>query len=171
MKYIALLGLVASLATSAIPVLAQNVGPTPNAAMRQQFQQMRSQMRQIRTTERSQMLGALTASNRSLLATIAGQLATTVTPDYRAAAGRLDAALSAGEKQAILSAAQTARTSRRALMQKMRDQFQANHPNDERPRGERANTHRRTPDAGMLLLTLAASPQRGMMGGPGMMRP
>ncbi|HZZ66047.1 MAG TPA: hypothetical protein VFE17_11145 [Candidatus Baltobacteraceae bacterium] len=169
MKYIALLGLVASLATFTVPAAAQTARPTPNAAMRQHFQQMRSQMRQIRTTERSQMLAALSPSNRSLLANIAGQLATTANPDYRAAAGRLDASLSAGEKQAILNAAQTARTSRRALMQNVRRQFEANHPGTQH--GERPEGQRRTPDPGMLLLSLAASPERGMMGAPGMMHP
>src|SRR5579864_3032140 len=126
MKHVALLGLLFLLAAPNVPVLAQNAPPTPNPAMRAQFQQLRTQMRQIRTSERSQMLGALTPANRALLANLAGQLATSVNPDYRAAASRLDGALSAGEKQAVLNAAQTARSSARSLMQSMRSHFERN---------------------------------------------
>ena len=109
--------MVAALAATAVPSFAQTARPTPNPAMRAQFQQMRTQMRQIHTTERSQILGALTPAHRSLLASIAGQIATLVlTPDFKGAASRLDPALSSGEKQAILNAAQNARTKQRSLM-------------------------------------------------------
>ena len=115
-------------AVVAAPTLAQSppARPTPNPQMRQQFQAMRQQMDQIHTQERSQMLGALTPAHRQLLATIAGELATSATPDYQGAASRLDAALSSSEKQAILSASQSARDQMRSQMQTMRQQMSQN---------------------------------------------
>jgi hypothetical protein len=151
------------------PALAQTPmpRPTPNAAMRQQFRQMRTQMREINETERSQMLGALSAAHRQLLASIVGQLATSTQPDYRAAAQRLDVALSSGEKQAILNAAQTARSKRRAAMEAMRSQMPDGGPGPmmraEREREPMMNGERHTPTAGELLLGLA-------LRGPGMDR-
>lgn len=67
-------------------------GPPPQGGMMQMHQQMRTTM-----------LAALTPQNRTLLGTVAGQLATSATPDVKAAAAQLDAALSPAEKQAILS--------------------------------------------------------------------
>lgn len=161
MKKFAIIGLLAALTATAAPSLAQGVPPTPNPAMRQQFQAMHARMQQIRSTERSQILGALTPANRALLASVAGQLATSVTPDFKAAASRLDAALSAGEKQAILNAAQSARDQRRSLMQSMRSQMPArvNRP----PMPNRPPHAQRTPDAGRILLGLTAGGE-GMHG-------
>ena len=146
-KHLVLIGMVAALAATAVPSFAQTARPTPNPAMRAQFQQMRTQMRQIHTAERSQILGALTPAHRSLLASIAGQIATSVTPDFKGAASRLDSALSSGEKQAILNAAQNARTKQRSLMSSV-------HPEHARRNGSHAH---RTPDAGALLLRLTLS--------------
>lgn len=160
MKKFAIIGIFAALAATAAPTLAQNAPPTPNPAMRQQFQQIHSRMQQIRTAERSQILGALTPANRSLLATVAGQLATSVTPDYKGAASRLDAALSAGEKQAIINAAQSARTQMHSMMQSMRAQMPAQ-PNRPAPPEMGEHHAQRTPDAGRILLGLA-------IGGEGM---
>lgn len=97
--------------------------PTPNPQMRQQFEATHKQMEQIHAQERAQVLGALTPANRQLLATIAGQLATSTTPDYTGAARRLDAALSSSEKQAIVSASQTARQQMNSAMMRMRQQM------------------------------------------------
>lgn len=165
MKYLTPILLAAAVAaggTAAIAQTAPSQQPTPSPAMRAQFKEMRTQMRQIHTTERSQILGALTPAHRALLASVAGQLATTTNPDYKAAANRLDSALSSGEKQAILNAAQNARSKQRTLMQQLRSQFSPppGAPQHEREMGQH---HRhRTPDAGMLLLHLAAP-------GPGLM--
>jgi hypothetical protein len=104
----------------AAPVAAQNMPDVPpNPAIRQAFDQMRSQMQTVRRTERSQMLGALTSAHRTLLATIAGELATAVEPNYDAAAKRLNAALSSAESQAVLRVAQNAREERRKVMESM----------------------------------------------------
>lgn len=152
MKKFAVIGLLAALAATTVPTLAQGVPPTPNPAMRAQFQAMHSRMRQIHTAERSQILNALTPAHRSLLASIAGQLATSATPDYKGAVARLDSTLSSSEKQNIINAAQSARTQRRSLMQSLRSQM-PNAPENERRREFRHHTPR-TPDAGRILLGL-----------------
>jgi hypothetical protein len=86
----------------ALPCVASaQQGPPPGGGMMQMHQQMRSDM-----------LGALTPQSKTLLATVAGQLATSPAPDVKAAAAQLDAALSPAEKQAITSQHQ-------AMMQKM----------------------------------------------------
>lgn len=171
MKYLPAFALSALVAAASAPAVAQTPPPrpTPNPAMRQQFQQMRSQMEQIRQTERSQILNALTPAHKSLLATTAGELATSVNPDYRAAANRLDAALSAGEKQQIVNAAQNARTQMRSAMESMR----ANMPappeggGPQREGGMMRGGSGRTPTAGEILLRLS-TPGPGM--GFGMMQ-
>ncbi len=133
-------------------------------------------MESVRRTERAEMLGALKPANKALLATIAGQLATSVSPDYGAAAKRLDSALSATESQAVLHAAQNARTQERSIMESMRSQFppppNAPHFGMNGPGGPRSGgPHHRTPDAGRMLLGLmGGGPMRmgppGMHGGP-----
>lgn len=166
MKYLTPLILAGAIVAGGSVAFAQSAPaphPTPNAAMRAQFRQMRTQMRQIHTTERSQILGALTPAHRALLASVAGQLATSTNPDFKGAANRLDAALSSGEKQAILTAAQNARNQQRSLMQQVRARFS---PPPGAPRPPRNFAGRRThhaPDPGMLLLRLSAAPGNGMM--------
>lgn len=61
--------------------------------------------------------------HKQLLASIAGELATSANPDYDAAAKRIDAALSPAESQAILGAAQNARSQMRSVMEQMRRQL------------------------------------------------
>jgi hypothetical protein len=160
MKHVLLPALAAVLVATAAPALAQT-HPTASPAMRQQFERMHTQMEQIRQTERSQMLGALTPAHRALLSSVAGQLTTSTNPDYRAAAARLDAALSPAEKQAVLAAAKSWRQKMMTLMKSMPKPSGAaalHHPETNRMR------HHRTPDAGMLLLRLSA-PGGGMMTG------
>lgn len=163
MKHLPVIGLVAALAAASVPALAQDAPPTPSAAMRQQFQQMHTQMEQIHSAERSQILGALSPAHKTLLANVVGQLATSVNPNFDAAAQQLDNALSSGEKTAILNAAQNARTKQRALMQSMRSQMPGG-PQGMGPGGmmEHHGTPpsgmagaRRAPDAGRILLGLS----------------
>jgi hypothetical protein len=165
MKNILAIALLGAMAATAVPVFAQEAPPTPNPQMRQQFQQMRSQMKQIHDAERAQMLNALTPQHKSLLATVVGRIATSVNPDVNGAARQLDAALSSGEKQAVVSAAQTARSKERALFETMRSQMPSPPPGAHvhRVYAEGFGEGRRTPDAGRLLLRLAA-PGPGMMG-------
>lgn len=152
MKHVTIFGLAAALSLGAAAAQAQQPPGTPNPAMRQQFQQIRSQMRQIHSTERAQILGALTPAHKTLLANVVGRLATSVNPDVRAAAQELDSALSASEKQKVISAAQNARSKARSLMSSMHGEFSMG------PLRERREI--RTPDAGRILLRLA-------MPGPG----
>lgn len=146
----------------AVPAIAQEPPPTPNPQMRQQMESMRKQMEQIHTQERSQVLGALSPAHRQLLATIAGQLATSTTPDYRGAAQRLDAALSSSEKQTILSASQSAHEKMRAQMDTIRQQMEqmgGGPPGGGRgmkmQMGGGPEGARRTPTAGDILLRVA----------------
>lgn len=160
MKYIAILALTAMVGATTSLAIAQNAPPQPNPAMRQQMKQMHRQMLQIRRTERAQMLEALTPAHRALLASIAGQLATSTQPNLRSAEHRLDAALSPKESQAILGAVKSAHEKMHALWIAARKQFMAAHP----------KMHPK-PDAGRLLLRFTA-PGGGMMMPmrPGMMR-
>jgi hypothetical protein len=137
---------------------AQQVPPDPaqgapeiaGPMSQQERNQMRGFMEQMRTLRqqyRSQMLAALTPEHRQLLATIAGQLATSPNPDPKAAAKQLDDALTSSEKQGILKAEQSYRTQTKALHDKMLAQMQARRPQV------------RQPDPGMLLL----APEGGLM--------
>ena len=174
MKRLSSLALAAAVVASGAPALAQTAPPfqTPSPAMRQQFQQVRTQIQQIHQTERTQILNALTPAHKNLLATTVGQLATSVNPDFRAAANRLDSALSAGEKQAIVSASQTARTQMRSAMETLRSKMPAPPEGAGPPReGGMSRETQRTPDPGMILLRLAMpGPGMGMMGRPPMRR-
>jgi len=109
-----MIALAASLAAPPAASFAQSAG-APN--IRRDFEQLHTQMQQIHTTERTQILAALTPAHKTLLANVVGQLAITASPDYDAAAKRLDAALTPAERQTILNASQNARTRAEALMQ------------------------------------------------------
>ncbi len=162
---ISAISLIAAALLAGAPALAQTPPmPTPDAATRRAFDQIRSRMENVHRTERAQVLGALSPAHRALLASIAGQLATSVAPDYNAAEKQLDSVLSANEAQSIISADRNARTQSRSIMDSMRSQLPAP-PNTQhfRDRGfvhiEEAGAGR-TPDAGRILLRVA-------MGGPG----
>lgn len=129
------------------------------------MRQMHQQMGQIQTQARTQMLAALTPSHRALLASIAGRLAVAATPDYRAASQQLEAALSATEKQTILTAEKNSRAQMRTLMQQARAQMPSPPPGaSPRPHfgspGARPGGPRRQADAGTVLLrhALRSSP-------------
>ena len=171
MKTSVIISALALTAAMTVPGLAQEPpsGPpqTPNPQMRQQFEAARKQIEQIRSQERSKVLGALTPAHRQLLGTIAGQLATSTAPDYRAAAQRLDGALSSSEKQAIVNASNDARQQMRAQMESMRQQMSQMGGPPRGPGGPPMTMHggegeRRTPSAGEILLRVA------MGGGPEM---
>jgi hypothetical protein len=127
----------------------------PTAAQQAQF----AQFKQLRQQTRAAELNALSPAHKQLLANIAGQLALSAAPNFKAAAAQLDAALSPGERAAILQADQNFRTQAEALHQQM---MASRPPSDDaqggppRPMGER-QPHQRT--AGQLLL--------GMGGGHG----
>ncbi len=171
-KLLVLFALLAS-----IPVLvfaqAQPV-PSPSGAPRPRpdFGAMRASMQQQETLHkqfRAKVLGAITQAHRNLLASLAGQLAISASPDPQAAIKKLDAALSSGEKQAIINAAQSFMTQQRALHQQMLVKFRAANPNMPSPRPMPSGRERmhRTPDPGALLFMIAT----GEGHGPGMMGP
>jgi hypothetical protein len=160
---------------AAVPALvfAQAQPPPPGASgapwprpdfgrMRQNMQQQEAMHKQFR----AKILGTLTPAHRNLLASIAGQLAVSTNPDPKAAIQKLDAALSSGEKQAILSAAQSFMSQQRAMREQAFAKMRAANPNmpSPRPRPSGMQHTRRAPDAGALLLMVAT-------GGPGMMGP
>ena len=77
----------ALLAALALPCAASaQQGPPPGGGMMQMHQQMRADM-----------LGALTPQSKTMLATVAGQLATSTAPDVKAAAAQLDAVRALGD--------------------------------------------------------------------------
>ena len=145
MKYTGLL----ALALLITPTLASAQTPPPDAAggPPPAMLQMHEQVMQARMQARSQMLGALSAQHRTLLANVVGSLAIAPSPNVLTAAQQLDAALSPQEKQAIVTAESSFRSQMRSAMQNM--------PNDGHapPPGPPATA--RTPDAGMALIHAA----------------
>jgi len=157
---------------AAVPALvfAQAQPPGPGGAMwpRPDAGQMRQNMQQMEALHkqfRANVLGALTPAHRTLLASIAGQLAVSTNPDPKAAAAKLDAALSSGEKQAILNAAQSFMSQQRSMREQAIAKMRAANPNMPSPRPRESGMERpkHTPDAGRLLLMIATG-----HGGPGM---
>ena len=132
-----------------------------SGAMRQNMQQMQAMHKQFR----AKVLGALTPAHRNLLASIAGQLAVSANPDPKGAIQKLDAALTSGEKQAILNAAQSFMSQQRTMREQAIAKMRAANPNmpSPRPRPSGMQRTRRAPDAGALLLMIATSGE-----GPGM---
>jgi hypothetical protein len=122
------------------------------------------QMMQEHQAFRHQVLAALTPAHKELLANVAGQLAVADKPDYKAAAAKLDAALSSGEKQTILAAQSQMMAQMKAQWEQMKTAWASAHPGETpRPqRSPRPEHSPRTPDAGMVLLMVAGG--HGMMG-------
>lgn len=98
--------------------LAQSAPPSPPDGMPPppQMQQMRANLMHVHEQARAAILAALTPAHKALFAQITGQLAVANHPDCDAAAKQLNAALSSSEKQAIVSAAQSAMTKMHAMM-------------------------------------------------------
>ena len=135
-------------ATGAAPI-----GQRDRAAM----QQLQAQMQVARQQERAAMLGALSPAHKALLSQLAGELAVSVTPDYAAAARRLDAALTPAESQAVIRAHQAFKQQSRSLMESARAQFEKTLPPDQAQKMEQHHEQFGTrtepqPSAGMLLL-------------------
>lgn len=130
------------------------------------------QMMQAHEAFRHQLLAAITPAHKQLLASVVGQLAIADKPDPKAAAAKLDAALSGGEKQSILAAHSAMMAQMKTMMKAQHDQmmqaWQSAHP-DATPwpkRSPRAENSPRTPDPGMILLMVAGhGGEMMMMGG------
>jgi hypothetical protein len=158
----------------AVAPAADGALPHPNFAA---MQQMRTQMQQIHTQARLQILSSLTPAHRALLANIVGQLAIAPNPDRAAAARALDAALSPTEARSILATETAARTQSRNLMMAARAQFESTLSPDQRaamsqrfadrPQGQAGMHMQRTPDPGRSLLEAALGHGEGHgFGGP-----
>jgi len=92
-------------------------------AMMKQMQTSMQQMRGWRQAERASMLGALSGAHRAYLASVVGALAIAAKPDPKAAAAKIDAMLTSGERAAILTAQKTYQakvmTAHRAMFKSM----------------------------------------------------
>jgi hypothetical protein len=137
---------------------------SPSPQQRQQMRADFEQMRKLHQQFRANVLGTLTPAHKQLLASIAGNLATSAQPDRKAAVQQLDAALSPAEKTAILNDAKQFHDQMKAQFAQMRSQFPK--PNfSPRPRPSRSPRAKHAPDAGEILL-MVASGHEGMMHGP-----
>jgi hypothetical protein len=165
------LALTLAIAMPAVATAQQDPGPpnTPSPAMRAQMRADMQQMVKLHQQFRAQVLGALSPAHRQLLASVVGNLAVSENPDWRAAAKRIDGALSPSESSAILNAEKQMRDQVKSLM----EQFRKNHPEamarPAGPAGAGAWQHRgqrkpHTPDAGEILLGLAGGRGGMMMG-------
>jgi len=167
-----LLALALAIAVPAVASAQQPPGPpdSPSPAMRQQMRANMQQMMKLHEHFRSQVLGSLSPAHKQLLASVVGSLAVQDKPDWRAAAKRLDAALSPSESSAILAADKQMRDQMKSLA----EQFRKEHPGA-MTRTQGANGSPRwhhqgrrkphTPDAGAILLGLAGGHGGMMMGG------
>lgn len=163
----------ATLALLCAPSFAlADVGSTASGQPPAAFAQVRSQMMQLHTQERAQMLNALTPAHRTMLSNLAGQLATSANPNADGAARTLDASLSRGEAQSILRIHQTFRSESEQLMQNARNQYEATLSPEQRQAMAARMAARQShltgatsnnEDAGRLLLRMASA-HGGMMG-------
>ncbi|MGC1381055.1 MAG: hypothetical protein WA814_08540 [Candidatus Baltobacteraceae bacterium] len=137
--------------------------------MSQTLQRFAEQERQLHEQMRMQILSSLSPVSRRAVAAEIGQLAIAPSPDPQAVAKRLDAELSAGERQRILNAQSTFQSQSRQLHEQMRTEiqndmpagahapFMGGHP------GMEARQAPRQLDAGTaLLLALSPHPLMGM---------
>lgn len=125
-----------ALALSLIPVaaLAQDTNsaqPPTDAqrqAMHQMFEQFAQSERQLHDQLRSQILSGLTPVHRRAIAAEIGNLVISPNPDIDAAAKQIDAILSPGERQQILSAHAAYASQVRQLHEQMKSQMQSEMP-------------------------------------------
>ncbi len=172
-----------AIAVAPLPAFADDPSPAPAAPQLTQTQRdalhaamksYRDKSEALHQQARTQILGALTPANKTLLGSVVSQLAVAPQPDPRAAAAQLDAALSPGEQQAILAAAASLRDGEKALRDQMRAQMASTMPAmpNRPPGGGNGNRPGRSgataPDAGFILLMTAMGPagggHMGMMG-------
>jgi len=155
-------------------------------AMHEQMMATHQQMKALHEEEHARILAALTPAQRNMLASTIGYLALSTKPDPKAAAARLDAALSATQRASILKIASDYRAKSMSVMQaahakmlanlppEMKARMEARHGQMMKPRADGA-APKRTPNAGRLLLALGRhgigpmERMHRMHGMPGMM--
>ena len=150
------------------PMGGPPMGQRDRGMMRQNMEQMITLHKQFR----AKVLAAITPAHRNLLASLVGQLAISSNPNPGDAIAKLDAALSSGEKQAVLNAFQSFRSQERAMREAAMAKFRAANPNmpSPRPMPSGMERERHTPNAGALLFMLAAGGPGPGMRGPHMFR-
>jgi hypothetical protein len=166
-----------ALALSVIPIAAladdQNAPTQPTAeqrqAMQQTMQRFMAQEAQLHQQMRAQILSALTPVHRRAVAATIGELAIEPNPDTAAAAKRLDAMLSPGERQRILTAHSSFFDQSRQLHEQMRTELRSEMPADGHPSSMNHEKMEGTAhvqlDAGTVLLTaLSPRPMMEMAG-------
>jgi hypothetical protein len=143
-------------------------------AMMQTMEQFHQQAERIHQQTRTEILNTLSTAHRAAIANIIGQLAISPNPDPRLAARQIDAMLSQGEQQRILSASTNERNQMKSLFEKLHQQMEAQnpnmpqHPNGMGPgggwqhNGNAANRTKRAPDAGRDLLMMLSPHPMGM---------
>ncbi|HEY9085614.1 MAG TPA: hypothetical protein VIN40_06730 [Candidatus Tyrphobacter sp.] len=104
--------------------MQMEMSPAQRQAHMQAMRAFRQQAEHLHRATRAKMLAALTAAHRALLARVVGNLAIAANPDPRAAARTLDAAISSGERQAVLNAQRSEMSQMHALMEQMRTQME-----------------------------------------------
>jgi hypothetical protein len=169
-----------ALALSVIPVAARaddaappQLTPAQRQAMQQTFERFATQEKQLHQQMRAQILTAMTPVQRRAVAATIGDLAIEPNPDPVAAAKRLDAILSPGERQRIIAAHSTFQSQSRQLHDQMRTELTSEMPADMQSRfaNHQKDEHEMAPrqlDAGTLLLrVLVPRPQMMEMGDHG----
>lgn len=166
-----------ALAVSMIPITAladddhmpPNVTPAQRQAIQQTFQRFMSQEMQMHQQMRWQILQSLTPIHRRAVAATIGDLAIAANPDPEAAAKRIDAMLSPGERQRVISAHNTFRSQSMQLHDQMRAELRSEMPADMQSHfmnhdesREKEEAARRPMDAGTILLHVLSP--HGMMG-------
>jgi hypothetical protein len=164
-----------ALTLSLIPAvaLAQDTNATQQPtdaqrqAMHQMFEQFAQSERQLHDQMRSQILLGLTPVHRRAIAAEIGNLVISPNPDIDAAAKQIDAILSPGERQLIISAHTAYASQARRLHEQMKSQLQSEMPNWQ----PRTRDHMMTAamqaemrDSGLILLRALPPHERSMMG-------
>lgn len=124
------------------------------------MEQAHSHLHQLQAQARHSMLNVLTPAHRTLLAQVVGQLAIASTPDVASAVKLLDANLSSGEAQAMLSISASLEQQTRQVMESARAQMMKALPSGIPPPGQMGmrsthpqNDQRRTDPGAVLLHT------------------
>lgn len=104
---------------------SRNLTPAQQQQVHQIMDQTHQQMQQLMTSARSRVLGSISPAHRQLLAQIVGNLAISANPNWDAAAKQLNAALSPGESQAVLSTHQAVTQQMMSLMQSTHQRLEA----------------------------------------------
>jgi len=102
-----------------------NLTQSQRQAFGQIMTQTHQQFEQLHTQARNKVLADLTPAHRTLLAQVVGSLAISPNPDRDAAVRQLNAALSTGEAQAVVSTHNAAMAQMQTIMQSAHEKFQA----------------------------------------------